>query len=309
MKEEVHTLNKSLYIDLCQSQSYVPLFLKPDWLECVTSGNWKCINYIEGGTTLASLPYYVRKRFLIPTVQMPKYTQFMGPIISDQIKEKKNFPSIYNKALEFFATEMSKYPKFYQHFHKEFENWLPFYWHGYTQTSKYTYILPSQNTLQHTYANFQQKIKGDIRKAERQNIEITKSSNIEPILFLIEKFYIQKKKIRNHDINILRNIVTTFAANIDLLYASDSQGDIICGGIFVSDDRRTYYLVGAGDPNKRRNGATSKLIWTAIQNAHEQNKTFDFEGSMVKGIESFFRGFGAQREMYSAITHRKRWLR
>ena len=68
-----------------------------------------------------------------------------------------------------------------------------------------------------------------------------------------------------------------------------------------SKRRSAYYLLGGGDPELPTSGAHSFLLWEAIRFAASVTKRFDFEGSMVKGIERSFRSFGARQVPYSKV--------
>jgi hypothetical protein len=60
-----------------------------------------------------------------------------------------------------------------------------------------------------------------------------------------------------------------------------------------------YLLVSAVDKRLQQTGAIAFLIWDALKFARQKGlKIFDFEGSMNKGIEEFFRCFGGNRVSY-----------
>ena len=40
-----------------------------------------------------------------------------------------------------FTEELKRYPHFLQNFNYDITDWLPFYWAGYNQTTRYTYLL------------------------------------------------------------------------------------------------------------------------------------------------------------------------
>ena len=63
--------------------------------------------------------------------------------------------------------------------------------------------------------------------------------------------------------------------------------------------------MGGGDPKLRKSGATSLLLWEAINRQPLGVQVFDFEGSMIEPIERFFRAFGAVQTPYFEITHVK----
>jgi hypothetical protein len=54
------------------------------------------------------------------------------------------------------------------------------------------------------------------------------------------------------------------------------------------------YLAGAQDPNEKITGLMTRLVWKGISTGFERCQLFDFEGSMIQGVEGFFRGFGAR---------------
>jgi hypothetical protein len=61
-------------------------------------------------------------------------------------------------------------------------------------------------------------------------------------------------------------------------------------------------MSGYDDGNKHH-GAGALALWHAIQHAKSLNlKRFDFEGSMIKPIEKYFRGFGGELAPYFRIS-------
>ena len=44
------------------------------------------------------------------------------------------------------------------------------------------------------------------------------------------------------------------------------------------------------------------LLWEAIQFSSDVTRKFNFEGSMIKSIEKFFRAFGGRQVPYLEIT-------
>ena len=76
--------------------------------------------------------------------------------------------------------------------------------------------------------------------------------------------------------------------------AKDPDGNVHSCAYFVYDEKVCYYLLGATDSEYRSSGAQSLVIWEGIKFAAEHSKRFDFEGSMIEGIENFFRQFNNQ---------------
>src|SRR5260370_7073664 len=87
-----------------------------------------------------------------------------------------------------------------------------------------------------------------------------------------------------------------------MFFAEGPEGRIHAAVYIIWDDRSAYYLMGAADPELRNSGATSLLLWEAIQFAATVTRSFDFEGSMIESIERFFRAFGAKQKPYFHIS-------
>jgi hypothetical protein len=53
--------------------------------------------------------------------------------------------------------------------------------------------------------------------------------------------------------------------------------------------------MAGSDPRFRTSGAMSLLTWEAIKYAGQVTRRFDFEGSMLRPVERFFRAFGGRQ--------------
>jgi hypothetical protein len=59
--------------------------------------------------------------------------------------------------------------------------------------------------------------------------------------------------------------------------------------IFIAWDVKTaYYIIGGKDDAFGNSGAMSLLFWNSFQYLKDKVKRFDFEGSMIKGVEKLF---------------------
>jgi len=57
----------------------------------------------------------------------------------------------------------------------------------------------------------------------------------------------------------------------------------------------------AGD--QKHEGAGALVVWESIKHARKSGLPwFDLEGSMIKGVEKFFRGYGGEQEVYFTIN-------
>ena len=91
-----------------------------------------------------------------------------------------------------------------------------------------------------------------------------------------------------------------------MLFACDESGRVHAVAYVVWDDAAAYYLMGGGDPELRTSGASSLLMWEAILRARNVTDVFDFEGSMLRPVERFFRAFGGRQIPYLQVSRATR---
>ena len=73
-------------------------------------------------------------------------------------------------------------------------------------------------------------------------------------------------------------------------------------GFVAWDSATAYYLIGGRNDDFKNSGAMSLLFWNALNELKATVKSFDFEGSMIKGVENYFRSFGAVQKGFFEIT-------
>src|SRR2546428_6646312 len=104
-----------------------------------------------------------------------------------------------------FIKLLPRYSKFSVSFDLGFQTWIPFYWQGFRQTSKYAYVLEGISDWQKVLANFSKETHGRIRKAKK-NIQIKYDLSAEEFYKYHE--YILKKidKKINYSFDLFKRI-------------------------------------------------------------------------------------------------------
>jgi len=96
----------------------------------------------------------------------------------------------------------------------------------------------------------------------------------------------------------------------EIFFAVDEQEQIHSVAYVIWDQQRAYYLMAGDDPDLRGSGASILLVWKIIQFVRQELglKEFDFQGSMIQGIERVRRQFGAQQVPYFLIQKKESTL-
>jgi hypothetical protein len=68
------------------------------------------------------------------------------------------------------------------------------------------------------------------------------------------------------------------------------------------DVTTAYYIIGAKDNAYGNSGAMTFLFWNVFKELHDKVTVFNFEGSMISGVENYFRSFGAIQKTFFEIS-------
>jgi hypothetical protein len=300
--------NKQKYQNFCQEEFNIPIFSQPFWLDAVCGEeNWDAILYEKRGVIIASMPYYIRKRYGISYITQPKFTQTLGP----WIKYPKDMT--YGKKLSFEKEVMNALIEqleklsvvfFQQSFNFKITNWLPFYWKGYSQTTNYTYRIEDISDVEKSFEHFHGSIKNNIRKSLKQGLTISFDLPAKDF-YKLHKNSLQKKgKLLSFSFDLFSRIYETVYKNNcgRVIYATDQENNLHCAKLFIYDRNSAYYLISILDPDYRKSMSQTLLIYEALKYFSDKTKSFDFEGSMIESVEASNMKFGAVQTPYFRIT-------
>jgi len=295
---------KDRYRRFCQQEDTIPIFSRDWWLDAVCGDAWDVCMVEQGGNVIATMPYHFRKKYGQLIISHPPLTQTLGPWLNPSAegpaKRLKREKAIFTELIR----QLPKFKHFRQNWHHSVTNWLPFYWKGFHQTTKYTYRLPELVDLDIIWSGFRENIKGDIRKAEtRYSLQVRDDLSIEDFLDLNRQTFERQNIPLPYSREFVFKLDNSCRVNgvRKIFIAEDGIGQRHAAVYLVWDKRSAYYLMGGGNPKLRTSGATSLCMWEAIKFAATVTKSFDFEGSMIEPVEKFFRAFGAIQTPYFSI--------
>ena len=279
------------------------IFAQPWWLEAVAPRSWDAVTIEKDGTLIARLPYVIKRHRGRNYVIMPPLTPHLGPWLRPFPGKNPSKSAAEKKILTELIDRLPAFDTFTQHFHPSVSNWLPFYWRGFQQTTRYTYIIESLGDLTAVWDGMAANLRRNVRNAKEWLI-VRDDLGLDAFLNLNEKTFARQ--------GLPMPYGRDFVARLDeacsrqrcrrILFAEDAQGRVHAGAYFVWDSHASYWLMSGGDPDLRSSGATSLLVWEAIQFAATVTQSFDFVGSMIESVEHFFRTFGASQKPYLRVS-------
>lgn len=272
------------------------LFEQPWWLDIVAPGQWEeALVYDKAGKVIARMPYVRQGK----RIGMPKLTQTLGIWMAPEIKD--DYGSQKQAFFEIFA-QLAKARSVTQVLSPCNAYVLPVRWLGYQIQTQFTYRLTDLHDCEALYQAFNKTAKKNIKYA-RNKVTVCDKAAPDTLWELLDKTFQAQNRKNPMSKDLVMRIVQTCekTGHGKYLEARDAEGNVHACAYFVYDEQVCYYLLGATDSQFRNSGAQSLLLWEGIQFAAQHSKVFDFEGSMIEGIENFFRQFGGVCTPYYSV--------
>jgi hypothetical protein len=302
--------NKEKYILFCSQRNDIPLFHQPWWLDIVCPENWDAsIANDKNGNITAVMPYSWSKKYMRFLSLQPVLTPYLGIIYfyPPDISKRTSIYSFENEHSNNIILNLPAHFLYQQYnFGIEFKNWYPFYLKKWVQTTRYTYILRNIKDHDLIWSGFTNTLKRQISSAKKECTFYESQSILD--VFSLMKNSILKKNLKwgiSDDLLLRLDEVLNEKQQRKILIARNIKGEMI-SGIYVCWDSGTAYLLGLGMQKEAEDTNSVKmLIWESIKSASEKVDIFDFEGSMIPGVERLYRSFGGERTPYFEIKKYK----
>jgi hypothetical protein len=298
--------NKQRYMQFCLEHPDIPIFSQPWWLDAVCPDQWDVILIEKNGRIIASFPYYKTKiKTIFTLIGMPPLTQKLGPYLvydANKVAEHKKI-GYEHEMYDAIIDALPKSDSFSINFDWKYKNWLPFYWRGFKQTTRYTYILDGIEDYDHIISNFAKNKKQKIQKA-RNGLDF--KTDLSRDLFYA--YFDDVVRERGEEVGFSRILFDRLYEAVyehhagRTFYCTDSEDNIHAINLTVWDKECAYYLIAMRKKEYNTSGGTEFLVAETIKQVSQAVNRFDFEGSMIKGVEESFRYYGAHQTEYYQIS-------
>lgn len=281
------------------------MYCKTWWLEATAPRRWEVMLLLHGDEIRAAWPLvYTEGR---RAIGMPPLTQKLGVLFAPSSARYSKRLGDEIAACEQLIDQIQPCMGVRQQFHEEFSNWLAFMWRGFEQTTKYTYIFDDlQNVAEYT-----SRMSDDCRQRIKKSVKelVVSETNDLQLMYDINALTFRRQGVScPFPFELVERIHMACRSNAGarILIAKDAAGNIHACDYMIYDKRCAVSLIQGADPQFRKGGAQRLLDWESIQFAATVSKRFDFEGSIMPGVEPYNRGFGARQAAYSVLRRPRR---
>jgi lipid II:glycine glycyltransferase (peptidoglycan interpeptide bridge formation enzyme) len=189
-------------------------------------------------------------------------------------------------------------------FHPNFGNWMQFHKEGFKQTTAYTYITAlEQKDSAALLKEMYPRLRNKIMNAQQMGWVVQPLTVRDVVMDLLEQTYTAKGNKYPISIARLKDFMHVLEAQNALQLTGVFKDNELAAVLGLVYDNNTAYLIFNGVSNSFSDkGVNEFLLFEGMQWAAKKGlKHFDFEGSMVPNIESFYRQFGGVLTPYHKI--------
>ena len=282
-------------------ESYCSTLFHEDWF-LRHLGIERLLIVTEGSEILGGMPLFDNVDGLA-TIQSGLMVPYCGPVIRKRYSTPRQQMHCARQVYLRLITHLN------DHFqHVQFilspghMDVVPFVQNGYFPELRFTYrcINPLERNL------MSKGRRSDLNRFENFNIEIEEDLNI-------AHFDISAACAWNPDFEythkselIMRDAI---AQGKGRAFVAQSDGDAL-GGLFILSDGHDCFSTHSYFTKDAKNRGVSTALYTHAVATHFDEGcrgTFDFEGSVLKGVESFYQSFGAVQTPYVALHWKPRF--
>lgn len=283
-------LNINKYNDCINKALNSRIYAYSWYLDAVTNKNWDVLvlNDFE-----AVMPLPKRRKYFINYIYLPAWVQQLGVFSMNKIDESliENFIQEIPKKFKLIDVVFNSENSF-QHKNRNLRS---------------NYILSLNKPYKAIYENFKKGRKGSIKKAESFNLELVENYQHTDIieLFKLNKGVKLNKSPSDYELLAVLIKEALILDLVDCIAVLNTNGELIGGAFFLKDKQRITYLFSSINDEGREKQAMSFLLNHMLKKYSNTEYIFDFEGSMINEIASFFKSFGAIKETYYHFNIRR----
>ena len=281
-------INAQLW-DNCLREHHAPIYLKYNYLNAMST-NW--VGLVLGNYD-GIMPICFKQKWGIKYTYTPAFIQQLGWVgepIEIKILEKTIYDFVKYGDIMFNYQHKFSIPKLQE---------------------KTNLIIPLNTAYENIFSNYSFDLKQNLKKATKENVLYQSSSEIELAISLYKYMYAERlekttQKDFEHFLNLCLQLNET--ENCLVRKVLNNNNELLAIALLLKDDFRIYNIANSTTELGRKTAANHFLIDCILKELAASNLIFDFEGSDIEGVKSFYQNFGALNQHYFHWHFNKLWF-
>lgn len=266
------------------------------WLEATGQdfqilGCWNREGQLQSG-----IPLPRKKRAGLSLYHAPALTPYLGPIFDlvncGSVRDQLYVMRSQGEAL---AHAIDGFDSFSQIAGTTAPDFQGFMWAGFHVEAGYTFRFEAGTTVDQAWSEVARTHRQKLKPERGEETAVETSDDISILIELNRSTFSRQNRSAPYSECMVRSLFQAARSQgCGRLYvARDSKGRPLASLFVVQDQRASYQIISGIDWNERNSSAGHATTWRAITDALQGGRAFDFEGSRIRGVEQYYRRWGA----------------
>ena len=265
------------------------------WLQA-TGCEFKILGYWdENGTLIGGIPLPFKRRAGLRLYHAPKLTPYLGPIFDlTSVDKSADRLLIMREVGEKLARAIRGFDSLSYTAGAAAPDLQGFLWADFRADLGYTFRIEAGTTIDQAYQQISRTHRQKLNKSGDYLIET--ADDVSVLAALSNQTFERQGIERPYSETYLQRLWHEASKRKrGIVYnARDLNGRPAAALLIVYDYRTSYQIVSGVDMAMPNSPAGGLLTWRGICDALNAGRTFDFEGSSIRGVEQYYRRWGGQ---------------
>jgi lipid II:glycine glycyltransferase (peptidoglycan interpeptide bridge formation enzyme) len=303
--KEIDNGMEEKYIRLCGGE---PVFNSFKWKKEVHGENLKVYGIFEEDEQMVgAFHLYHEKKIGSTFIKTPHYIPHIGLVYINRTQNEANSLSFHKKIIEQLSEFIGSlnYGVISIAVPPGINDMQPFIWKKFKVIPNYTYRMNLSLSAEEIEKRFSPEHRNSIKKALKDGVKVSQCFDYSQVKKAILQTFAQKNESVNE--SMIDAILFKIAnPGNSFAFTAVLDNEVIAATFCLHDANYCYYLLGGYSNEAKQHGAGALCVYNSILKARELNiPVFDFEGSMIKEVERYFRSFGGELVPYFTINKAK----
>lgn len=296
--------NKDIHYDkwdACIGKSENGMIYGLSWFLDIVSPNWDGVVKEVDNEYVAVFPVPKYKKFGMSYIKQPLFTQQLGLYHrKDSLNEKQSLVEVLKVLDRKFLFILSY--GFNEHNQLNF----PHVYKNFIFEKRLNHIIRLDTDYGVILKDYRKNRKYSLKSAQKAQITLVQSNNIENLISIFDENIAHKIPNVKGNVDVYKTLIRIFDKclhnNMCFLIEAKNENDLSIGScLFLIYKARIIYLFSAVNEEGKAKNVITLIIDSVLQKYQSSGYVFDFEGSSIEDIASFYRSFGSEAVYYPVI--------
>jgi hypothetical protein len=279
-----------------------------NWKEKVHGNALKVYGiFEEDGQMLGAFHLFHEKKAGFNFIKTPHYIPHIGLVYANRTQNEANSLSFNKKIIEQICEFLgnSSYGVISIAFPPGIADMQPFIWKKFKVIPNYTYRMNLSLSADEIEKRYSPEHRNSIKKALKDGVEVKACEDYTLVKKMILRTFEQKSE-KLSETNIDSILFGIADRGNSFAFTASLNNEVIAAAFCLYDANYCYYLLGGYSNESKQHGAGVLCVHNSILKAKQLGvPVFDFEGSMIKEVERYFRSFGGELVPYYTVNKAK----